>query len=54
MIENTDVPSKKAAMKGIEAAMNAYMKRVEQLAAEYAELGTEIQALENTPQGPES
>lgn len=49
MAESTDLLSKKAAMMGIEAAMNIYMKRVEQLAAEYQELGAEIQELENKP-----
>lgn len=54
MVENTDILSKKAAMKGIESAIEMYMKRVEQLAAEYQELGAEIQDLENIPQGPET
>lgn len=54
MIESTDVLPKKAAMMGIEAAMNAYMKRIEVLAAEYSALDAEIQEFENTPQGPET
>lgn len=54
MIENTDILSKKAALKGIETAIGFFMQRVEHLAAEYAALGAEIQELENTPQGPES
>jgi prefoldin subunit 5 len=53
MAESTDLLSKRAAMKGIESAMNVYMKRVEQLAAEYQELGAEIQELENiSPEVP--
>lgn len=54
MTENTDLISKRAAMKGIETAIEMYMKRTEQLAAEYASLGEEIAQLENqAPQGPQ-
>lgn len=51
MTENLDLISKKAAMKGLESSINLYMKRIEALAAEYADLGAEIAQLENAPQG---
>jgi hypothetical protein len=51
MTETTDILVKKAALKGIEAAMNIYMTRVEGLAVEYAALGSEIAELENLPPG---
>jgi prefoldin subunit 5 len=46
MTENIDLLSKQCALKGIEASINIYMKRIETLAAEYAALGTEIEAAE--------
>ena len=51
MTENTDLISKKAAMKGLESSIDLYMKRIEALAAQYADLGAEIAQLENAPQG---
>jgi prefoldin subunit 5 len=51
MTENIDLISKKAAMKGLEASIDLYMKRIEALAAQYADLGAEITQLENQPQG---
>jgi hypothetical protein len=49
MIENLDILTKRAALKGIEAAMNIYMTRVEGLAVEYAALTQEISWLESQP-----
>ncbi len=46
MTENTDLISKKAAMKGLESSIDLYMKRIEALAAQYADLGAEIAVLE--------
>ncbi len=54
MTENTDLISKRAAMKGLEASIEQYMKRIEALSAQYAELGKEIAQLENQPQGPQA
>ena len=52
MTESIDLISKKAAMKGLESSIEIYMKRIEGLAAQHAELGAEIAALENpTPGG---
>jgi prefoldin subunit 5 len=51
MTENLDLISKKAAMKGVESSIDLYMKRIETLAAQYAELGAEISELENLPPG---
>lgn len=51
MTENLDLISKKAAMKGLESSIDLYMKRIESLAAQYADLGAEIAQLENAPQG---
>lgn len=49
MTENIDLISKKAAMKGLESSIELYMKRIEALSAQYAELGAEIAQLENQP-----
>lgn len=49
MTESVDILTKKAALKGIEAAMNIYMTRVEGLAVEYAALGEEISFMEKQP-----
>jgi len=49
MTESIDLISKKAAMKGLESSIDLYMKRIEALAAQYAELGAEIAVLENQP-----
>ena len=46
MTENLDLISKKAAMKGLESSIDLYMKRIEALAAQYADLGAEIAVLE--------
>lgn len=46
MIENTDLISKKAAMKGLESSIELYMKRIEALSSQYIELGAEITTLE--------
>lgn len=54
MTEYIDLISKKAAMKGLESSIEIYMKRIEGLAAQHAELGAEISALENAPQGPQT
>lgn len=54
MTENTDLISKRAAMKGLEASIEQYMKRIEALSAQYAELGDEIAQLENQSQGPQA
>jgi prefoldin subunit 5 len=51
MTESIELISKKAAMKGLESSIDIYMKRIESLAAQYAELGSEITALENLPPG---
>ncbi len=50
MTENTDLISKRAAMKGLEASIETYLKRIETLSAQYSELGEEIAKLENRPQ----
>ena len=50
MTENTDLISKKAAMKGLESSIDLYMKRIESLAAQYNDLGAEIAALEKPDQ----
>jgi len=49
MTESIDLISKKAAMKGLESSIDLYMKRIEALAAQYADLGTEIAQLESLP-----
>jgi prefoldin subunit 5 len=51
MTESIELISKKAAMKGLESSIDLYMKRIEALAAQYADLGAEIAHLENAPQG---
>lgn len=51
MSESIDLISKRAAMKGIESAINLYMTRVEGLTHEYAALAAEIEILQNTPPG---
>lgn len=52
MTENLDLISKKAAMKGLESSIDLYMKRIESLAAQYADLGAEIEHLETLPPEP--
>jgi prefoldin subunit 5 len=47
MTESIELISKKAAMKGLESSIDLYMKRIEVLAAQYADLGAEIAQLEN-------
>jgi hypothetical protein len=51
MTENTDLISKRAAMKGLEAAIETYLKRIEALSVQYSELSHDILELENAPQG---
>ncbi len=46
MAESTDLIAKRASLKAIEASINLHMKRAEELAAEYQNLGAEIEALE--------
>ncbi len=48
---STELISKRAAMKGLESSIDLYMKRIEALAAQYADLGAEIAQLET--QSPE-
>ena len=50
MTESTDLISKRAAMKGLESSIELYMKRIEALSGQYAELGAEIAELENKTQ----
>lgn len=52
MTENIELLSKQCALKGIEASINVYMKRIEALAAEYADLVTEISNAEDLPPEP--
>lgn len=52
MTEYTDIISKKAALKGIESAVDMFMKRIELLATEYRELQDEIAQLEEQRPGP--
>lgn len=47
MSESNEIISKRAAMKGIEAAMNMHMTRAEKLAAEYQDLASEVEQMEN-------
>lgn len=49
MTESIDLISKRAALKGLESSINLYMQRIESLAVQYAELGSEIAVLENKP-----
>lgn len=49
MTENLDLISKRAAMKGLESSIELYMKRIEALSAQYTDLGSEIEQLENQP-----